>query len=71
MVEKTIQITIAILTSLSILFTQLSNDSLNELAPLIGLSAQPFWFYETYIKKQWGMFIVTIFTTMAWIIGIL
>jgi nicotinamide riboside transporter PnuC len=37
---------------------------------LIGLLAQPFWFYTTTVNKQWGLFLLTIAYTFVWSYGI-
>jgi hypothetical protein len=37
---------------------------------IVGLVAQPFWFYITYKAKQWGVFISCFFFAGAWIYGI-
>lgn len=70
-VEKVIQFFILVLSALAIVFTQVESQDLNSLAPYIGLLAQPLWFYESYSKKQWGIFILTIFITISWSIGII
>ena len=37
---------------------------------IVGLLGQPFWFYETYTKEQYGILILTIFYTYSWSMGI-
>lgn len=71
MLEKFIQTCILILSALAIYLTQQSNSELSAYAPILGLLSQPFWFYETYHKKQWGMFILSIFITYSWILGVI
>jgi len=39
-------------------------------APVVGLAAQPAWFYETWTAHQMGMFALTIVYTLAWAYGI-
>lgn len=39
-------------------------------APLVGLAAQPAWFYATYSAGQWGMFGVSIVYASAWLFGV-
>lgn len=34
-----------------------------------GLCSQPFWFYTTYVHKQWGIFALAFFYAIAWIVG--
>jgi hypothetical protein len=36
----------------------------------IGLCSQPFWLYETFAQRQWGMFALSVWYTMVWINGI-
>lgn len=36
---------------------------------LFGLAGQPFWFYIAYSTEQWGIFILCIFSTWAWLKG--
>lgn len=38
-------------------------------ACLIALVGQPFWWYSTYIAEQWGIFIMSLFYTFAWMKG--
>ncbi len=35
-----------------------------------GLLAQPFWFYTSFIHRQWGIFITTVLFTGSFILGI-
>lgn len=37
---------------------------------IIGLSAQPAWFYITVVTAQWGIFTVTCFFMFSWCQGI-
>ena len=39
-------------------------------ACIFGLIGQPFWLYTTYNSEQWGMFILSLFYTYAWWLGI-
>jgi hypothetical protein len=38
---------------------------------IVILLAQPVWLYETYIKKQWGIFILAIFYIISAMNGLL
>jgi hypothetical protein len=38
-------------------------------ACLFGLLAQPFWYYAAYTAQQWGIFLVCIPYTAAWLRG--
>jgi hypothetical protein len=33
---------------------------------ILGLCSQPFWFYSTITKEQYGMLCLTIFYTYSW-----
>ena len=37
---------------------------------LLGLIAQPAWFYTTIKHKQWGITVLSIFYTYSWVQGI-
>ncbi len=37
---------------------------------VLGFVAQPFWFITSYLNHQWGVLLVTIVYTFAWIYGI-
>ncbi len=37
---------------------------------VVGLVAQPLWFVETTRRHQWGVFLLAIFYTGAWVQGI-
>ena len=37
---------------------------------ILGLCGQPFWFYSAYQTEQWGIAVLTLFYTYAWIQGI-
>ena len=63
------QIIIAITGIVAIWLTQQSNASWKKYACLFGLAGQPFWFYSAYTTEQWGIFILCIFYTYAWMLG--
>lgn len=37
---------------------------------ILGLCAQPFWFYTTYVHKQWGILFLSLFYAYSWGQGI-
>ena len=39
-------------------------------ACVFGLCAQPFWFYAAWTAGQWGVFVLCIFYTFAWVRGV-
>ena len=64
-----IQVIILLTGAIPIWITQQSNESIKKYACLVGLSGQPFWFYETFSNQQYGIFVLTILYTAIWIIG--
>lgn len=39
-------------------------------APIIGLAAQPFWMWETWVAGQWGIFALSFVYAIGWARGI-
>lgn len=37
---------------------------------LIGLLAQPFWYWTTLENSQYGVFLVAVYYTWRWVIGV-
>jgi hypothetical protein len=37
---------------------------------VLGLAAQPFWFWTTYENQQWGIFALSIAYTFSWANGL-
>lgn len=37
---------------------------------IIGLVAQPFWFYTSYVSEQWGVFFLSFIYFYSWSMGI-
>lgn len=65
------QICIAITGVVAILLSQQDKrKEWKKYACIFGLIGQPFWFYSTYNSEQWGIFILSIFYTYAWFIGL-
>lgn len=63
---------IAILSLTATWFAMSSNAGRRKLAPLIGLSSQPFWFHATISAGQWGMVALcaaytSIYARAAWV----
>lgn len=67
MFEQTV---IAITGVVAIFLTQSRDRNWQRFACLIGLAGQPFWMMATYQSEQWGMFVLTLFYTLAWCRGI-
>lgn len=38
-------------------------------ACVLGLAAQPFWFYTSWQADQWGIFLLSIAYALAWLRG--
>ena len=64
MIEQSI---IAITGVVAIFLTQSRDKKWQKYACLVGLVGQPFWMMATYQSEQWGMFVLTIFYTLAWL----
>lgn len=58
-----LQILLAVLSGSAIFF--IAQGSLL-LGCALGLAAQPFWIRETYRARQWGMFALSLWYTLAW-----
>jgi len=37
---------------------------------ITGLAGQPLWFYETVTRRQWGMFILSLWFTISYLNGL-
>jgi hypothetical protein len=64
------QIAIAFTGVIAIFLTQQKNDNIKKYGCLFGLAGQPFWFYSAYASEQWGIFILCLFYTYAWCLGV-
>lgn len=60
------QIGIALLGVTAILLTQSRSEKARRWACIVGLAAQPFWFWATYSAAQWGIFAMTFLYTASW-----
>jgi len=65
-----IQIIIAITGVVAIFLTQAENKQTQRYACLFGLAGQPFWIATTWESQQWGIFVLTLFYTLAWLKGV-
>lgn len=41
-----------------------------KLAPVVGISGQPLWFYVTWSAKQWGMLVLSLAYTLVYVAAI-
>ena len=64
------QFAIAIFGVSAIWLSQGSGRKGRKWAPVLGLAGQPFWMYATFTAEQWGILILSIFYTLAWMRGI-
>lgn len=53
----------------AVFLSQDPRDSRRRFACLLGLAAQPFWFYTTWHAHQWGIFMLSFFYTFSWARG--
>lgn len=63
------QIALGVLGGSAILLSQHRDVNKRAIAPILGLLAQPFWFYTTYTHQQWAIFGLSFFYTYAWWTG--
>lgn len=66
MLETISQFAIPVLGTFSILLIARKN----KWGLVLGLCAQPFWFYTTYTHGQWGAFTLSVIYTLSWMYGI-
>jgi hypothetical protein len=64
------QVVIAFTGVIAIFLTQQKNESIKKYGCLFGLAGQPFWFYSAYTSEQWGIFVLCLFYTYAWCLGV-
>ena len=65
-----VQLLLAVTGVVAILLTQSTRSDRRKYACLFGLAGQPFWFYSAYTADQWGIFVLCIFYTYAWLTGL-
>ena len=64
------QIAIALTGVIAIWLSQQSREEWKKYACLFGCAGQPFWFYSAYQAEQWGIFVLCIFYTYSWLLGL-
>ena len=64
------QIAIAFTGVVAIFLTQQKNENIKKYGCLFGLAGQPFWLYSAYTSEQWGVFVLCVFYTYAWCLGV-
>lgn len=63
------QVFIGLFGALAIWLSQQSREGLKKYAPILGLLAQPFWFYTTWKAQQWGIFGLSFLYAYSWWVG--
>jgi nicotinamide riboside transporter PnuC len=63
------QIVIFITGVAAVWLSQDERLAMRQYACLFGLIGQPFWFYASYQASQWGILVLGIVYTMAWLKG--
>lgn len=69
MTEPITQIIILLTGGIAIWLVNDPREGWQRHACLFGLAGQPFWIYSTVSTQQWGMFVLTLFYTLAWFKG--
>jgi len=64
------QLGIALLGVTAIFLTQSRYESRRRWACILGLCAQPFWFWATWNAEQWGMFALCFLYAGSWLKGV-
>lgn len=67
--EELSQWIIGLIGGLAILLSQSPTENTRRYACLLGLLAQPFWFYAAYKSQDWGIFAVCFIATLGWVRG--
>lgn len=69
-VDQITQTAIALLGASAVWLSQSRTNRFQKWACIVGLLQQPFWFWATWRSGQWGMFLVSIVCTLAWVKGL-
>lgn len=64
------QIAIAVLGTASVWMVNSPNGSARQWAPVLGLASQPFWVHAAWTAQQWGILLLTVVYTLAWLRGL-
>ena len=63
------QLAIVVTGCVAIWLVNEPREALRKWASVVGLIGQPFWFYSSWTSEQWGILVVTVVYTLAWIRG--
>lgn len=69
MLDTICQIVIPVLTGLNI-YMLARTDHWQRWGYVVGLLAQPFWFYATIMADQWGLFVLSCWVTYSLSMGV-
>jgi len=69
LVDSALQIALAVL-SIVAAYLVASDGPWQRWGYVVGLTSQPFWFVATWRARQYGILLVAIFYTGAWVQGI-
>lgn len=64
------QLGIAIFGVSGVILSQVRSAKARKWAPVMGLIGQVFWFWASFVGKQWGMLFMSFIYTAAWMLGI-
>lgn len=64
------QIVIGVCGVSSVFLSQDENIRRRRWACIVGLIAQPFWMYATFVAEQWGIFALAFLYTWGWVRGV-
>lgn len=65
-----VQFLIAVLTIPALFLVAQRNPNKQRWGFLIGLIGQPFWLWSTFSSDAYGMFVVSVFCTWSWLVGV-
>lgn len=64
------QVAIALFGVAAVFFSQDQRAERRRWAPVLGLLAQPFWFYAMWKSGQWGVFALCFLYAASWARGL-
>lgn len=62
-------LSLAFFTISAVLLNNSENKIERKIAPILGLAAQPLWFYKAFVGHDLGIFIVTVCLSASWLRG--
>lgn len=64
------QVVIGVCGMTSVILSQDRRPQWRKWACIVGIVAQPFWLYASWTAQQWGIVLLTVVYTIAWLRGI-